>query len=120
MVVNADAELRSILPDILNPNQFEVSFRSLTDGMTELFSAEPPFDAVLMEPLTSFESLLAGLAALKERCPQTKVILVSEPEDLYCWTDAIRRGAYEFLPKPLKPDDIRWVIFNAAGRHRRW
>jgi DNA-binding NtrC family response regulator len=48
------------------------------------------------------------------------VIFVSpfdDDETRWAWTETIRRGAYEFLPKPLDPLELNRVLVQATEKH---
>ena len=38
------------------------------------------------------------------------VILVSSVADVYLWQELVRRGGYDVLPKPLRPDKVERVV----------
>jgi two-component system nitrogen regulation response regulator NtrX len=56
------------------------------------------------------------LAEIKDRWPSTAVVMVSGHGDAHTGFEAARRGAYEFLEKPLSEERVLLTIRNAAAR----
>ena len=48
-----------------------------------------------------------------------EVIFISpfDEETRWLWIEAIRRGAYEFLPKPLDLLELKCVLIQATEKH---
>ena len=71
----------------------------------------------LQKPLQDTFQLLSEIQA---EAPQVEVIFVSpfdDDETRWAWTETIRRGAYEFLPKPLDPSELSRVLVQATEKH---
>jgi DNA-binding NtrC family response regulator len=71
----------------------------------------------LQKPLQDTFQLLSEIQA---QAPQVEVIFVSpfdDDETRWAWTETIRRGAYEFLPKPLDPSELSRVLVQATEKH---
>jgi DNA-binding NtrC family response regulator len=71
----------------------------------------------LQKPLQDTFQLLSEIQA---QAPQVEVIFVSpfdDDETRSAWTETIRRGAYEFLPKPLDHSELRRVLVQATEKH---
>jgi DNA-binding NarL/FixJ family response regulator len=70
-------------------------------------------DVVLVNLAVSAESCFSFLAKIRQVCPKAKVIFLSNVDGLHLWIQAIQRGAYEFLPKAIDPDQLGWVLEGA-------
>jgi DNA-binding NtrC family response regulator len=67
-----------------------------------------PFDLVLLDLRFPDCKDLSTLAAIREKAPSTDVIIVTaEADDLGIVTSAVRLGAFDYIPKPVREDDIR-------------
>ncbi len=53
---------------------------------------------------------------VRERWPRTKVIMITGYAMMSLAREAMEKGAFDFIAKPFKPDDLRRVIAMAA-RH---
>ena len=50
-----------------------------------------------------------------EKSPRTKVIMITGYAMISLARDAMEKGAFDFIAKPFKPDDLRKVIAKAAA-----
>ncbi len=60
------------------------------------------------------------VSEIQAQAPQVEVIFVSpfdDDETRWAWTETIRRGAYEFLPKPLDVSELKRVLLQATEKH---
>jgi DNA-binding NtrC family response regulator len=51
---------------------------------------------------------------VRERWPETKVIMITGYAMMSLAREAMEKGAFDFIAKPFKPDDLRKVIAMAA------
>jgi len=66
------------------------------------------FDLVLLDLRFPDCTDLSTLKQIREKAPGTDVIMVTaETDDLTLVTDATRLGAFDYVPKPVREDDIR-------------
>jgi DNA-binding NtrC family response regulator len=54
------------------------------------------------------------LASVIERSPRTKVIMITGYAMMDLAREAMSKGAFDFISKPFKPDDLRRAIAKAA------
>ena len=75
---------------------------------------ERPFDIVItdvrMEQLSGMKVLERALA----RSPRTRVIVITGYATMEVAREALVKGAFDFLAKPFKPNDLRAVLDRAA------
>ena len=66
-----------------------------------------------------FEKVFRLLSEIKVIVPQVEVIFVSpfDDETRWLWMEAIQRGAYEFLPKPLDLRELKRTLVQASEKH---
>lgn len=115
LVLDAAAETQQVLLNGLGKNEYEVTLRNSTDDLEEILGTEPHFHALLVEVRGGASRWLERLPALRDRCPWTAIILVASPDAMHLWSQAIQRGAYDYVPKEIRGEDLRWVVANAAG-----
>ena len=61
---------------------------------------------------------LALLAAVRQRDPSLPVVLVTAHGDLRVAVQAMRAGAYDYIPKPFDNDHVAAVVARAVEAHR--
>ncbi len=69
-----------------------------------------PFDAVLLDLKLSSESGLDVLEEILRIAPQAAVVMVTAYASIETAVEAMRRGAFDYLPKPCTPDQVRQVL----------
>lgn len=57
---------------------------------------------------------LQVLEFVRERWPETRVVMITGYAMMSLAREAMEKGAYDFIAKPFKPDDLRAVIAKAA------
>ena len=67
-----------------------------------------------------FERSFRLLSKIGMKAQEAEVIFVAPFDDdtLWAWVEVIRRGAYEFLPKPFDAEELRHHLIQAAKKHR--
>ena len=67
-----------------------------------------------------FERSFRLLSKIGTKAKEAEVIFVAPFDDdtLWAWVEVIRRGAYEFLPKPFEPEELRYHLIQATKKHR--
>jgi len=73
-----------------------------------------PFDVALIDLRLGLESGLDLLEPLLELTPRLAVVLITAHASIDTAVDAIRRGAFDYLPKPFTPAQVRAVLDRAA------
>ncbi len=71
---------------------------------------EEPFDAVFLDLKLGAEDGLDVLARLLKAQPGLHVVMFTAYANIATAVEAMRRGAFDFVPKPFTPDQIRGVL----------
>ncbi len=91
----------------------------LTDPReVEPWLARKTFDLALLDVTMPHLDGLTLLALLKERSPQTECVMVTANESIPLVIKAIKRGAYDYLLKPLIPETLLHAIERALEHQR--
>jgi DNA-binding NtrC family response regulator len=77
------------------------------------------FDVVLLDLRMPELDGMKVLKALKERCPDSEVIIITGHATLETAKQAVTLGAYDYLTKPVGPQEVIEAA-NAAMLHKRW
>ena len=75
-------------------------------------------DVMIISLERPFEKAFELLPQIKGSLSSGEVIFVSKFDEESLWIEAIQRGAYDFLPTPLDPTELRRVVRQAVEKHR--
>ncbi len=117
LIVDDDASLRDSLALVLGAEGYEIV--TAADGSEALATLEEgPPDLVLCDLRMPGMDGLQLLPELSRRAPEATVILMSAYGSDDLAIEAMRRGAYDYLPKPCPPSEVLLVIRKAQERER--
>lgn len=78
-----------------------------------------PFDVVLLDLMQPGMDGMTVLKNIKKNWPDSEVIILTGNPGLESAKEAMTLGAYDYLAKPIGPDEIIHAA-NAAMMHKRW
>jgi len=115
LVVDDEQITRMNLEHVLSKEGYEVS---TADGGTQAleFLKGKTVDLVITDLKMDKIDGMALLERIKATSPSTEVIIISGYATVLTAVDAIKRGSFHFIPKPLKLDDIRETVKKALGK----
>jgi len=80
---------------------------------------EQTFDIVMLDLRMPGMDGMSTLRAIKERWPDCEVVVITGYPSVDTAKEALRLGAYDYLSKPVSPDDVTSAA-NGAMMHKRW
>lgn len=80
---------------------------------------QQPFDVVLLDLRMPEMDGLSVLKVIKERWPESEVIIITGYPAVETAKEAVTLGAYGYLAKPVGPDEVIDAA-NGAVMHKRW
>jgi len=80
---------------------------------------QDPFDVVLLDLRMPDMDGITVLKALKQSWPESEVIVITGYPTLESAKQAVALGAYDYLTKPVGPEQVIDAS-NAAMQHKRW
>ncbi|MDH3228516.1 MAG: response regulator [Alphaproteobacteria bacterium] len=78
-----------------------------------------PFDVVLLDLRMPGPDGMSVLKTIKERWPESEVVIITGYPTIETAKEAVRLGAYNYLAKPVSPDDVVKVA-NDAILKKKW
>jgi len=114
LLVDDEAKLVTLLKSALEYRGHTVTGTSDGQAALDLVTAED-FDLVLtdlrMEPVDG----MAVIAGVKEQSPDTAVVVLTAYGDVSTAVEALQKGAYHYLTKPINFDEVAHVVERALG-----
>jgi len=78
-----------------------------------------PADVVLLDLRMPGMDGMAVLKTIKQRWPETEVVIITGYPTIETAKEAVQLGAYDYLAKPVGPDDVINVA-NGAMTRKKW
>jgi NtrC-family two-component system response regulator AlgB len=109
LVVDDEKNIRRAMAVAIESMDHDVvSVASGTDAFKELRTAA--FQVVFLDLKLHQESGLDVLAEILQLAPQVAVVIVTAFASIETAVEAMRLGAFDYLPKPCTPDQVRQVL----------
>lgn len=117
LVVDDDKAHRTMLRTLLSGWGYPVMEADDGDTATEKVR-EQAFDLILMDIRMMRVSGLEALHAIKEINPAIPVIIMTAFSSVESAVEALKKGAYDYLTKPLDFDELK-IVIERAMEHRQ-
>jgi len=115
LVIDDDIDMCALLNRFLTKNGYEVDTAHTGNKGLEKFK-EGDFDIVLCDyRLGDKKDGKDILVEIKQQKPSTIVLIITGYSDIKTAVDVIRAGAYDYITKPLIPDEILSVLNKAIN-----
>lgn len=112
LVVDDEENIRNLIAQILRREGFEIE--TVPDGARGLErAASGEFDLVLLDVRNPEMDGMTVLRELRRTDPSAIVIIVTGHGTLEMAVDAMRNGAFDYIPKPFKKDELLVKIRRA-------
>lgn len=117
LVVDDDAVACDLLVEVLQKEGYKVE--AVTSGQEAITKGQARhFDVVLTDMRMGEVDGLAVLRAFRERSPDTAIVLLTAFGSMEGAIEAIRQGAYDYLAKPFKKEEIKLVVRRSLDHSR--
>jgi DNA-binding NtrC family response regulator len=80
---------------------------------------ERAFDVVMLDLRMPGLDGMSTLRAIKQRWPDCEVVVITGYPSVDTAKEAMRLGAYDYLAKPVSPDDVMTAACGAMT-HKQW
>lgn len=117
LVVDDDAVARDLLVEALRKEGYEVE--AVAGGAEAIeCGRQTRFDLVLTDMRMGAVDGIAVLRAFKQSSPDTGTVLLTAFGSMEGAIEAIKQGAYDYLAKPFKKEEIKLVVRRALEHNR--
>ena len=117
LIVDDERGMREFLTIMLQKEEYKVT--SAGSGKEALeYIAQQTYDIVITDIRMPQITGLDVLKAVKESSPETTVIVITAYASTETAVEAMKQGAYDYITKPFKIEEIRLIVRNALERRR--
>ncbi len=109
LVVDDDRSMREFLDILLTKEGYNVSLAESGERGCEILE-EKPFDLVITDIRMKDVNGIDVLKKAKSVDPDTMVVMISAFATAETAVEAMREGAYDFIPKPFKVKDFKQIV----------
>jgi ATP-dependent Lon protease len=118
LVVDDEEITRANLKHVLEKEGYQVA--AAASGVEALEEMEKsPFDLVLTDLLMLKIGGMELLQQVKDRYPQTDVVIITGYATVPSAVEALQKGAYHYLAKPLKIDEVRSTVSQSLAKKQK-
>jgi DNA-binding NtrC family response regulator len=118
LVIDDEDIVRISCSRTLVPEGYELKMaRNGSEGIKAL--EEESFDLVLTDLKMPHMDGIEVLGAIKERWPQTEVVIVTGYQTVETAVRAIKLGAFDYIEKPFTPDTLIATVSNVFKAKNR-
>ena len=117
LIIDDEVNVVQLLSKFLTRNGFDVSTASSGNSGIEILKTES-FDLVLCDFRLEDTDGREMLKKIKTQYPKTGVIIITGYSDIKMAVELIKMGAYDYISKPLYPDEILNTITKALETHQ--
>ncbi|HKL25181.1 MAG TPA: sigma-54 dependent transcriptional regulator, partial [Desulfuromonadales bacterium] len=115
LVVDDEESMRDFLSIMLHREGYQVD--TAVDGAQAVAHLrDNSYDLVISDIKMPRMTGLELLAHIKERTPETVVLMVTAFSSTEEAVEAMKQGAYDYITKPFKNEEIRLIVKNALER----
>jgi DNA-binding NtrC family response regulator len=113
LIIDDEPIVGKRLVPALTKTGYEVEFfESGVAGLKRI--EEERFDIVVTDVRMDEVDGMEVLGRVREQSPHSKVIIITGYATIEVAREAMTKGAFDFIAKPFKPDDLRDIIQRAA------
>jgi len=117
LVVDDDEVIRDACDQLLSGMKYDI--RLAVDGNDGLEKIKKEaFDIVILDLKMPGLSGMELLKIVKEDNPETIVIVITGYATVESAVEAMKLGAYDFLPKPFTPEELRIIVRRATDKRK--
>jgi two-component system response regulator HydG len=115
LIIDDDADICALLSRFLTKNGYETDIEYSARGGIAKFR-EKNFDIVICDYRLGEKSGKDVLLEVKKINPNTVVIIITGYSHIKTAVDVIKAGAYDYITKPLVPDEVLNVLAQSASQ----
>jgi DNA-binding NtrC family response regulator len=117
LLVDDEINTLKVLSAILKDNGYDVvTARTAEEGLDRISRSQ--FDAIVSDYRLPGIDGLMFLSELRKKNPDVPVIMLTAFGTIEMAVEAMKTGAFNYISKPVNPDELLTVIREAVAKHR--
>jgi two-component system NtrC family response regulator len=112
LVIDDDASLRRVLEYNLQQEGYEVQAAASAEEGLYLFGQSPPCLVITDMKMSGMDGMML-LKTVKERSPETLVIIITAYGTVDVAVEAMKAGAYDYITKPFNREALKLTVSKA-------
>lgn len=113
LIVDDSLSSRTKLTEILEAQGYHVTLATTAEEAVPLFSSQE-FNLVITELMLPGMSGLNMMKIVKERSPDSDVVIISSNASSFNTLKSLRQGAYDFIVKPIDEEPVLYNVIERA------
>jgi putative two-component system response regulator len=118
LITDDEKDIRELLSDFLEGEGYECQLAANAYESFEKFKAAGDFDIVMSDIRMPGKTGLELLDDLKRTDADVMVIMISAVKDIESAISAMSKGAYDYVSKPFKLNEVSFVANKAMDKRR--
>jgi len=117
LVIDDEEVMREILDSVLGSEGYRVKLAATGEEGKEI-AAREPIDLAIVDVMLPDGSGIDVLDELKKSDPELVAIMITAFASIETGIEAMKRGAFDYVMKPFKNDELRVVVANGMKQRR--
>jgi len=117
LIVDDEEIIRDVLETLLEREGYEVTSAETGTEALKAFEADP-HDLVLLDLMLPDRSGLEVLREIRRRDPDAVVVIVTAYSSIEGAIEAMREGAFHYIPKPFQNQEVLLTVEKGAERRK--
>jgi putative nucleotidyltransferase with HDIG domain len=118
LIVDDEAGVRQSIAATLETSGYMVAEAESVSEAIRLLETHADWSLVLTDLVMPGTNGISLLEHVRRRFPRVPVVVVTGIHDISVALEAIRRGAYDYLPKPFQREQLMAVVARALDKHK--
>src|SRR6476659_1994573 len=118
LIVDDEEVLREVLDAVLRREGFEVAMAASGEEALAVLDEDDNIDLVILDIMLPGISGIDTLRALRISNPSLPVIIITAFSSIDGATEAMKHGAFHYIPKPFKNEEVILTVNKALEQRR--
>jgi putative nucleotidyltransferase with HDIG domain len=118
LVVDDEPYIRTVTAAILEKENYRPVVASGGSDAIARLDNDPPYDLILGDVVMNGSEGLGMIDKMRASRPDTPVIVTTALSDVNTAITVMRKGIYDYLPKPFEQDQLLSIVKRAIEHHR--
>src|SRR3989442_14197898 len=120
LIVDDEEVLRDVLEAVLRPEGFDVVMASTGEQALAILDDDDAIDLVILDIMLPGISGIDTLRAIRIANPHLPVIVITAYSSIDGAIEAMKHGAFHYIPKPFKNEEVILTVNKALEQRRMW